>query len=101
MPISIIAPISIFVIQANDTLRRDRRNAKPRPAKPISIIAQVEGSGTVTAIIELLVAAPVAVMTYSSVSEKGNVNKPMGGTCLLWPGAVNVAEPMGVVISNG
>ena len=31
--------------QANDTLRRDWRNAKPRPAKPISIMAQVAGSG--------------------------------------------------------
>jgi hypothetical protein len=28
------------------SLRRDRRNANPRPAKPSSIIAQVEGSGT-------------------------------------------------------
>ena len=28
------------------TLRRDRRNAKPKPAKPTSIIAQVDGSGT-------------------------------------------------------
>jgi hypothetical protein len=28
----------------NDTLHRDCRNAKPRPAKPSSIIAQVEGS---------------------------------------------------------
>ena len=27
-------------------LRRDRWITKPRPAKPISIIAQVEGSGT-------------------------------------------------------
>jgi hypothetical protein len=27
-------------------LRRDWRNAKPRPAKPRSIIARVEGSGT-------------------------------------------------------
>jgi hypothetical protein len=26
--------------------RRDRQHAKPRPAKPNSIIAQVEGSGT-------------------------------------------------------
>jgi hypothetical protein len=32
--------------QASDTLRRDCRNAKPRPAKPRSIMAQVEGSGT-------------------------------------------------------
>jgi hypothetical protein len=32
--------------QANDTLRRDRRNAKPNPAKPSNIIAQVAGSGT-------------------------------------------------------
>ena len=31
--------------QANDTLRRDWRNAKPRPAKPSSIMAQVAGSG--------------------------------------------------------
>jgi len=30
-------------------LSRDRRNAaKPRPAKPINSIAQVEGSGTAT-----------------------------------------------------
>jgi hypothetical protein len=29
-------------LYANDTLRRDWRNAKPRPAKPSSIIAQVE-----------------------------------------------------------
>src|SRR6516225_2928098 len=35
-----------LLFQANDTLRRDCRNAKPRPAKPISIIAHVLGSGT-------------------------------------------------------
>src|SRR5262249_3438891 len=35
-----------LLIQANDTVRRDRRTAKARPANPSSIIAQVEGSGT-------------------------------------------------------
>jgi hypothetical protein len=39
-------------LQANDALRRDCRNAKPRPAKPSSIIAQVEGSGTPPTVIE-------------------------------------------------
>jgi putative ABC transport system substrate-binding protein len=34
------------VAQANDTLRRDWRNAKPRPPNPSNIMAQVEGSGT-------------------------------------------------------
>jgi hypothetical protein len=32
-------------VYANDTPRRDCWNANPRPAKPISIVAQVEGSG--------------------------------------------------------
>jgi hypothetical protein len=36
--------LSLFA-HANDTLRRDCRNAKASPAKPISIIAHVEGSG--------------------------------------------------------
>jgi hypothetical protein len=38
-----------MLVQANDTLRRDCRNAKAKPANPISIIAQVEGSGTAAA----------------------------------------------------
>jgi hypothetical protein len=38
-----------LLVQASDTLRRDCRNAKPRPANPSSIIAQVEGSGTLVA----------------------------------------------------
>jgi hypothetical protein len=62
------------------------------PAKPISIIAQVEGSGTVTAIIEESVAASVAVMTYYSVTEKGSV-RGIRLRCLLWPDPVNVSEP--------
>jgi hypothetical protein len=33
-------------LYANDTLRREWRNAKPKPAKPISINAQVDSSGT-------------------------------------------------------
>jgi hypothetical protein len=40
-------------IWAHDTLRRDCRNAKLRPAKPSSIIAQVEGSGTPATKIDL------------------------------------------------
>jgi len=35
-----------LLVQANDTLRFDRRNTKPRPTKPISIITHVAGSGT-------------------------------------------------------
>jgi len=35
-----------LAVQATDNLRRDCRNAKPRPANPSSIIAHVEGSGT-------------------------------------------------------
>jgi hypothetical protein len=37
-------------LQANDALRRDCRNAKPRPAKPSNIMAQVPGSGAPTVI---------------------------------------------------
>src|SRR4029077_1656994 len=33
-------------VYANDTLRRDCRNAKPSPAKPSNIMAHVEISGT-------------------------------------------------------
>lgn len=33
-------------IQANDALRLDCRNAKPNPAEPSNIVAQVDGSGT-------------------------------------------------------
>jgi hypothetical protein len=42
-----------FVRQAIDTFRRDCRSAKPSPAKPINIIAQVEGSGTAEAMPEM------------------------------------------------
>jgi hypothetical protein len=35
-----------LLVQANDTLRRDCLKAKPSPAKPSSIMAHVEGSGT-------------------------------------------------------
>jgi hypothetical protein len=48
-----------LLVQANDTLRLDRRNAKPRPAKPSSIIAQVDGSGTAL--------APLLVSTTSAL----------------------------------
>jgi hypothetical protein len=41
------SPRSIgFDLYANEALRRDCRNANPRPTNPSSIIAQVEGSGT-------------------------------------------------------
>jgi hypothetical protein len=48
-----------FIDQANDTLRRDRRNAKPSPANPISIIAQVDGSGTPICTVKLSASAPL------------------------------------------
>jgi hypothetical protein len=35
-----------LLVHATGTLRRDCLNAKPRPAKPSSIMAHVEGSGT-------------------------------------------------------
>jgi hypothetical protein len=38
--------LASWLVQAKDALRCDLRNAKLRPANPISIIAQVDGSGT-------------------------------------------------------
>jgi hypothetical protein len=38
-----------LVIYANDTLRRDCRQANPNPRKPTSIIAHVEASGAAAA----------------------------------------------------
>jgi hypothetical protein len=42
-----------LLFQANDTLRRDCRNAKPRAENPSSIIAKVEGSWLIFAISSL------------------------------------------------
>jgi hypothetical protein len=42
--------------QANDTLRLDFWNAKPKPTKPNNIIAHVPGSGTAPAALSKLTA---------------------------------------------
>jgi hypothetical protein len=41
-------------IQANDALRLDCRNAKPNPAEPSNIVAQVDGSGTAEVSVDIL-----------------------------------------------
>ena len=43
---SLFTRSGIDAVRPNAALRCDRRNAKPRPTKPSSIMAQVAGSGT-------------------------------------------------------
>jgi hypothetical protein len=59
--VAVSSYLDVWLVQANDTLRRDCRNAKPRPTNPISIIAQIEGFGTARA---------VGVWSYASVPAR-------------------------------